>query len=114
MNKQKITCALIKKLQKLVPEFKKHGVEKMILFGSYARNQPRLLFEVNWAEDYGPSDIDLFVVFESFSSERRENLRSLLSQHFKKEIDIAVPDHIRLELVDLVNLGVSTDGINIL
>lgn len=56
---------------------RKYSVKELYLFGSYARNNPNVL-----------SDIDFFVVTDNVSDENHKELRRYLKKVFKKRIDI--------------------------
>ncbi len=60
------------------------GIEKIALFGSYARDE---------ATD--TSDIDLLIEMDTVSFRNRMALKRFLERHFKKKVDISYFDSVR-------------------
>jgi len=83
MNKENI----IKKLRNSEKELKERGVDKIGLFGSYAKQKQKK-----------NSDIDFIVKFEYKSFENYMGLLFLLRKIFKKKIDLVIEESIKPEL----------------
>jgi uncharacterized protein len=93
LNKEKI----LKTLHDYKSEIRNLGVKKIILFGSYARDEQKKT-----------SDIDFLVEFEKdkYNIDNHLNLLYLLENLFKKKIDIIKPHFIRNELKDDILGGI--------
>lgn len=98
LTKDKI-IALLQQHQQKIHSF---GVKKLILFGSYARNEAR--------ED---SDIDFLVEFEpgrGLFKDYVHLLQFLRDDLFRKKVDLVEPHLIREELKDLIQGGAQIEA----
>ena len=80
--------------------------EKIILFGSYARQQPR-----------AESDVDLLVIMETSLSEREQAIRILqtITYHFGLDLLVRTPANLqrRLELGDPFLQEIMNEGVTV-
>ena len=87
-------------VRQIVEQFK---VQKIILFGSYARRLPR-----------PESDVDLLVVMDTFLTETEQAVRILqaIDYHFGLDLLVRTPDNLtrRLELGDPFLREIITEG----
>jgi len=75
------------------------GVKKLILFGSYARDEQ--------TED---SDIDFLIEFEKSSFDNFIDTLNLLEDLFQKEIDLVEPNLVREELKPSILEGIKYEA----
>ena len=82
---------ILKTLEKHREEIRNLGIKKLILFGSYARD-----------EQDKNSDIDFLVEFEKgkYNIDNHLKLLNLLEDVFNKKIDLVKPHLVREELKD--------------
>ncbi len=74
----------LSKLRGCKNDFKKYGVKKIGIFGSFARG-----------EQTKNSDMDFIVEFQKPDFKSFMNLSGFLERRFKRKVDILTPDGIR-------------------
>ncbi len=75
---------VLKVLTELKPEIKKFGVQRVGLFGSFAKNE----------QNYH-SDVDVLAKFKESDFDNYMNLKFLLERKFKRKVDLVMESALR-------------------
>ncbi len=86
-NKKLTSKAIIEKLKKEKEEFRKKGVKKIGLFGSYAKDKQKK-----------KSDIDFLIEFKIIDLDKYIYVLNLLEKLFGKKIDLVIEKDLKPEL----------------
>lgn len=78
---------IIKKLEKNSKDICKHSVKKIGLFGSFLKNKQQ-----------NKSDIDIVVSFNNINYDNYIELKFLLENLFKKNVDLTIEKDLKSEL----------------
>ena len=78
---------ILEKIRAHRETFKRLGVKRLALFGSYARNQA-----------HSASDLDFLVEFEKKSFDVYFELKDFLENLFERKVDLVLPDAIKPRL----------------
>lgn len=73
---------------------KKFYVNKIGVFGSYARNEANEKSDIDFLVEFEEGNLDYYLI--------RRNLQDFLSQEFKREVDIAISKSLKSFYKDII------------